>query len=376
MYWGVLYGFLGRGEILDRDLRRTLNGLTDELNQLIADVAKDLEPWGVIHVDGYNSVFSDHRFCEYRNPNCIHSIIHQDNDDSTKIWSYKSPFDNTEGPYITDECNFNDDHPHPPSDQASEPVPDKDDTLEIINDILVPNPEERQKLRDNKDLRPWNVSQGNWDQYSDLFEMIKDRAKLHDDPTKIRWKDDYINRMFHPKKSGYKFFADEWMKRIIENHNVDADTEPPPPVPPPSPTKALTITFQSIYDHTEGEAPDWVTLWFKRTWLFYEHNIGDPVGCFNTDDAWQFEEPQSETKEDEPAWPSNPEINSEDFDEPSILPQGCSYRNDGTNAGRLFCPDFEGGGVNCKEHEDHMKADKWYDCGDNDRRRVAVVCEW
>lgn len=61
--------------------------------------------------------------------------------------------------------------------------------------------------------------------------------------------------------------------------------------------------FESKDDHTEGEAPDWVTLWFKRTWLFYEHNIGDPVGCFDRDNAWQFEEPMSEKDDDMPEWP-------------------------------------------------------------------------
>lgn len=140
-------------------------------------------------------------------------------------------------------------------------------------------------------------------------------------------------------------------------------------------TKALTIVFQSKFDHDEGEAPEFVTSWFRRTWLFFEHNIGDPVECFDEDNAWHFEEPQSYNQEDEPAWPSNPEINSEDLDDATILPQGCTYRNDGTNAGRLFCPDFE---VNCKEHGDHKKEDKWYPCGDNNdpRRRAAVVCEW
>lgn len=79
-------------------------------------------------------------------------------------------------------------------------------------------PEGRQKLRDNSDLRPWNVSQWNWDQYSDLNEMIEDRVKLHDDPVKVREQQDIVKRIFHPKKSGYKFFADEWMKKILANH--------------------------------------------------------------------------------------------------------------------------------------------------------------
>jgi hypothetical protein len=229
-------------------------------------------------------------------------------------------------------------------------------------------------MRDNKDLAPWNVSDGNWDQYDDVFAMMKDRLKLHDDPAKVKWVDDWTYRMFHPKKSGYQFFANSWMDKIKANRKEE---EPPQdPQEDPKPTKALSINFESKYDHTEGEAADWVTLWFKRTWLFYEHNIGDPVGCFDRENAWQFEESMSEKQDDMLDWPSNPEINREDFDEPSVLPQGCYYRNDGTNAGRLFCPDLPGGGVNCKEHEDRKKPEKTYECGDKGRRRAAVVCEW
>ncbi|KAF2470821.1 uncharacterized protein BDR25DRAFT_355311 [Lindgomyces ingoldianus] len=113
--------------------------------------------------------------------------------------------------------------------------------------------------------------------------------------------------------------------------------------------------FESKYDHTEGEAPDW-------------HNIGDPVGCFDRDNTWKFEEPMSEKDDDMPEWPSNPEINRETFQDQEVLPKDCSYRNDGTNPGRLFCPDLPDGGVNCKEHEDHKKPEKTYECGDEGGR--------
>jgi hypothetical protein len=81
-------------------------------------------------------------------------------------------------------------------------------------------------------------------------------------------------------------------------------------------------------------------------------------------------------REDRPEWPSNPEISSESLDDPSVFLQGCYYRDNGINGGRLFYADFKGGGADRKSHGDNMKVDKWYDCEDSARWRAAVVCEW
>lgn len=97
-------------------------------------------------------------------------------------------------------------------------IPDTD-IFENIADLLVPNPEERQKMRDDKTLTPWNVSAAPWnfDAYDDVFDMMEDRMKLHDDPFSVKWKYDWTYRMFHPKKSGYQFFASSWMEKIKAN---------------------------------------------------------------------------------------------------------------------------------------------------------------
>jgi hypothetical protein len=353
--------------------RQPFDNLVDKINEVIRSVAEELGPWGVIYVDGYNEKFDDHRFCEKRIPNCIHGNYYQDKDVETKIWSYRSTWDDGhhdvdndgEGENRTEICSQG------TGGEGEDPDdPNLTDKIEAIADALVPNPDERQKLREDKLLAPWNVSQGNWDQYDDMFEMIKDRIQLHDDPSGIKWVYDDQYRVFHPKKSGYQFFADSWMDKIMANRKEEEAPQEP------QPTKALSINFESKFDHSTGGDFDETRIWFRRTWLFYEHNIGDAVGCFDRDQAWQFAEPMTELENDMPEWPSNPEINSMNLADASILPQDCSYRNDGTNAGRLFCPNLPDGSVGCKEHEDRKKPEKTYQCSDDTYRRAAVVCEF
>ncbi|KAF2648272.1 hypothetical protein K491DRAFT_684818 [Lophiostoma macrostomum CBS 122681] len=386
VYWNVDRGWWSYKEYLKWWSRRQpFNDLVDKINEVIRSVAEELGPWGVIYVDGYNEKFDDHRFCEHREPNCIHGNAYQDRDVETKIWSYRSywmdgrivPPNNGEGENRTRYCKEG-----TGEDQTQEVDPDDPNAINIfetLSDALVPNPEERQKMRDDKNLAPWNVSQGNWDRYDDMFEMLKDRIQLHDDPAKSQWVYDWTYRMFHPKKSGYQFFADSWMDKIMA-HRKEEDTPQEPQ--PPAATKALSINFESKIDHIEGGNGDLETLWYRRTWLFYEHNVGDPVGCFDRDKAWQFAEPMTMVDNDMPEWPSNPEINSKNLDNASIIPQGCYYRNDGTNAGTLFYPDAPGdfiaiGGlkaIGCKEHENRKRPEKTYSCSDETYRRAAVVC--
>lgn len=119
----------------------------------------------------------------------------------TKIWSYQSPWDegrhnpplnDGEGKNRPDICTKDAEN-----EQAQDDAKDDTDIFEKIADLLVPNPDERQKMRDNKD------------------------------------------RMFHPKKSGYQFFANSWMDKIKANRKE----EEPPQDPPedPKPTKAMAF---------------------------------------------------------------------------------------------------------------------------------------
>ncbi|KAM4066417.1 GDSL-like lipase/Acylhydrolase family protein [Hirsutella rhossiliensis] len=49
---------------LTTQLRRQLNGLTTKVNELIKAAAKELEPMGVIFVDGLEDAYKGHRYCE------------------------------------------------------------------------------------------------------------------------------------------------------------------------------------------------------------------------------------------------------------------------------------------------------------------------
>jgi hypothetical protein len=190
--------------------------LVDKLNDRIKLAANSLEPWGVIYVDGYNEGFNDRRFCEHRNPKCIHQWYHQDNDMSNGFWSYWSPWNKTvpndgEGKAITDICHKDE---LANADERTEQT--QDEVWDRIEEALVPNPEERKKLQDNKELAPWDVSEGDWDKYEDIHQAMMDRLKLHpeEDRPRIKWAADSTYRMFHPKKSGYKHFADKLMEKI------------------------------------------------------------------------------------------------------------------------------------------------------------------
>jgi hypothetical protein len=57
-------------------------------------------------------------------------------------------------------------------------------------------------------------------------------------------------------------------------------------------------------------------------------------------------------KDDMPDWRFNPKINHSVFNIPSVGGSGCSYTNDVTNVGRLFCPSVAQEGVTCKGLED------------------------
>jgi hypothetical protein len=237
VFWNVANGWFAYKQWLTTSLRREFNDLVDELNGIIKSVAEELGPWGAIYVDGYNQGFNNHRFCEHREPKCIHQNSYQDNDMETKIWSRFSPW--YEGVHVPalnggegrDRANICTKNAESEEEQAN--IPGDTDILERIADVLVPNPEERQRMRDDPNLAPWNVSAGNWDQYDDVFEMMRDRMKLHSEPIKVKWVYDWTCRSFHPKKSGYQFFASSWMEKIKANRQ-----ESPAPAPIPEPACA------------------------------------------------------------------------------------------------------------------------------------------
>lgn len=159
---------------------------------------------------------------------------------------------------------------------------------------------------------------------------------------------------------------------------------------PPKPTKALTIVFERGDLRGKGVPNRQASLHvWQRTWLFYVHNIDDKVECFDGEKARKFElsewEGPSDLSDDTeinmiPSWPSIPEINEFTFGDNDVLPKGCYYRSDNTNAGKLFCPDFPDGKL-CYEDKAKKDPKDYYSCkaGEghpNVHRHISFQCEF
>ncbi|KAI9711826.1 MAG: hypothetical protein M1820_001971 [Bogoriella megaspora] len=56
--------FLGDRQWLTRDLRKRMNDLVDQLNDVIKSVAGELAASGVIYVEGHQGAYGSHRYCE------------------------------------------------------------------------------------------------------------------------------------------------------------------------------------------------------------------------------------------------------------------------------------------------------------------------
>lgn len=149
------------------------------------------------------------------------------------------------------------------------------------------------------------------------------------------------------------------------------------PVLPPAPakTKALTVYFESSSKVIDGHG----TRRFNSRWLFYGRELsGLPEPCLGKELAWRVVHagPGSTKPIDMPAWPSNPEINDNKYKDRGLLGElACRYMNDGTNAGRLFCPSVPGG-IECKEDPNHNKPENTITCSDGELRRPVAFCEW
>ena len=210
MYWNILRGGLTYRQWLTRDLRGKSNELVKLLNSVIKQAAWELESFGVIYVEGHNDDFAGHRFCEHYEFACIHGNDHQDNNSENLFWSYGSIADGGEGVPARDTCHTN---------QANTEANGVENELyKNITEILVPNEEDRKKLDSNVDLGPWNVTNGDWDEYDDIFEAIRDRGR--NDPVRAKKSADMNYRLFHPKRSGYAHFANRWMNAIKANRDL------------------------------------------------------------------------------------------------------------------------------------------------------------
>ncbi|KAH7074078.1 SGNH hydrolase-type esterase domain-containing protein [Paraphoma chrysanthemicola] len=348
---------------LTRALRKRFNDLVIRLNQVVKEAADELRPYGVFLVEGYDEKFEGHRFCERYEHSCIHAYRYQDFNSENKIFSYQSrkyALSWYEGKDARDVCSH---------DMIStEPtIADDDQLLHEINEVLVPNEDERKRI--DADHGPWDVSEGHWDKYHDIFEALIDRGQH--DPVKAKNTKDYLYRMFHPKGSGYTHFADRWMEMIKANRdNPKAGSPPSPgssPAPAPRPrTKALSILLEQII---------WPVPPTEQRWIFFETKYGEPVGCRDIDNTSL----KRKTPDDhnlgaindlEKIYPGPAEHELR-----GLWGEDCVYKNDGSNAGRLFCPSAGDAGYECWEEPQKGK-DGAFECDEMITRHAAITCEW
>lgn len=77
--------------------------------------------------------------------------------------------------------------------------------------------------------------------------------------------DDANNRLFHPKGSAYRAFADKFMEVIASKRDMAEDH----PMPPPK-SRSLSIVLERYYTEAPGT---------YHQWVFYETALGKVAVC-------------------------------------------------------------------------------------------------
>ncbi|ORY03676.1 SGNH hydrolase-type esterase domain-containing protein [Clohesyomyces aquaticus] len=350
VYWNILRWGITYKQYLTTDLRKKINTLIDNANVLTTSAANELESFGVFLVQGYNEGFSGRCFFEPREHR-IHESGYQDRNAETGFWSYRSRWG--------EQDDGGEDGEGPRLDGQSA---DSDwDLFDEMIKVLIPNEEDRKKI--NNETMPWDVNP-DLKNYPDIPAAI--HAKAVEGDIAAQGMDDMQNRMFHPKGSAYRAFADKFMEIIASKRDKPEEHPPPPPK-----SKALTVVFQEQV--TESPGPD-------HQWMFYEASLGQEAVCsHNGAKAIDPVEPvDGGTKSpdgdvDNPPWAAG----TYKF---KAYGEDCEYKCDGNNAGALFCPSFQGG-VTCQEDTSKAKGrDGTVYCGNDGfaskSEHAVAFCEW
>jgi hypothetical protein len=157
--------------------------------------------------------------------------------------------------------------------------------------------------------------------------------------------------------------AEEEDHRNAGANGLGSSPDQAPPPPAPKPTQALSIIIQSLIDTGAGA---------ETNWLFFSTKFGESALC--KEDNYAIIKPKisTDTDIDNPPWPGGSY---------TLMIDGmdCEYKNDGTNAGALWCKEKNGQPIVCKA-EDMRWEKKSKNCvkpGDWRIDQHAVVsCEW
>ncbi|KAJ4293386.1 hypothetical protein N0V90_008669 [Kalmusia sp. IMI 367209] len=338
---------------LTKERRRGMNWLTWKLNDKIQATIRNWPTGADIHYVDTNSHFAGHRFCEegvrepsYRNPD---------------IWFYPLEY-TTSGQSV----NFDGKGSNIPSGDCKALLEDGDQgdyfTCLMANGVL-----------DNNTSIDLNNMRNNVP--GDGEVAITSGSDLPD----------WIARVFHPNINGMTAYRDAIVQAYNDYQPASAPSpsakpsqspkpNPSPlPSPTPQPTKAISVVLSDTIP------PGTQTNIFS--WRIFAVDVGKDGACgrdvksllHNGRDTWETD--FSDHTLDYPVWPGGTFPLNKLFGE-----EGCTFKCDGTNAGALFCPSFNGNGVGCRADPAKTAGPgAIIKCGSEKNyvwEHATVYCEW
>ncbi|KAF2166923.1 hypothetical protein M409DRAFT_22975 [Zasmidium cellare ATCC 36951] len=227
----VSYNFWGFSTPkLTTDVRHRMNVLVDRLNAKIKSVARQMSGLGVIYVDGFQSSYDTHRFCEPAPRNYLSKPVGKD----TWFWHH-----------LSDDLETGGEGPDTPST-----VEESNGLRELLLDYLMPDKSQQALMTASNPPSAINAEAfGN----EEAFYAAIDKA-TGDNATAKAWLSENFRRMFHPKGSAYAPYATSFMDVIKANRDLAGSsltTPAGPPAPSPSPYAGGVCSFHMA----ENEAP-------------------------------------------------------------------------------------------------------------------------
>lgn len=222
---------------LTTDLRAQLNGLTLRVNEVVKNAAQDLRGMGVIYIDGLESSYEHHRYCEpgHTNPQMI--------DYDTWFWSsYAHSQTTSEGPG----------DPENPYAATAE-----QNGTQLLLDFLFPSGTVR-TTDFSESSPPWSYS-NLASKYPDYDSLIK--AMVDDDNATIYGAPFNLLRSFHPKGTAYGNQAQLFMGAIADNRGLasvnNSTLTSKPPVQSTSTTAPTSLAPSTPTPTQAHPAPDY-----------------------------------------------------------------------------------------------------------------------
>ncbi|KAK4496239.1 hypothetical protein PRZ48_012219 [Zasmidium cellare] len=214
---------------LTTTLRHRMNTLVDQLNDKIKAVASQMSGLGVIYVDGFQSSYNTHRFCEPAPKDYLSKPVGR----NTWFWHVKSGnlINGGEGPEMpaTDDGTF--------------------DLKQLVLDHLMPNKSQQALITPSNP--PWAIDPETFGSEQSFYAAIGKAAG--DNDTLEHWLSEGTRRIFHPKGSAYTPYAAAFMRSIQANRDFAASSSAPST--PPTTSQAPYAPGVCSFHMAENEAP-------------------------------------------------------------------------------------------------------------------------